>query len=143
MTTIRSAHPGDILSLTALTIQLGYAAEEKQIEIRFNRILQEREHQVWVAITENKVSGWVHAFITHRIESDSFVEIGGLVVDDRKRGNGIGQQLVAAVHQWAIQTKHSKVRVRSNVLRQQAHSFYQKMGYELNKEQKVFDFVIS
>lgn len=83
--------------------------------------------------------GWVHGFYSLRVESDPFIEIGGLVVDENHRQKGIGVQLVEKVNTWASTKGCNKLRVRCNTIRLESHEFYNLIGFTLNKEQKVFD----
>jgi len=96
------------------------------------------DNVVFVACISKKVVGWIHVCINFRIESDSYAEIGGLVVDENYRGKGIGKLLVEEAERWAQEKKFTKLRVRSNVIRKNTHRFYLHFGYKEEKEQKVF-----
>ena len=91
-----------------------------------------------VIASNEKIVGWIHGFYSLRIESDFFVEIGGLVVDENFRKNGIGKKLVDKVMEWSKLKNCEKVRVRCNVIRKESHKFYENIGFEINKEQKIF-----
>ena len=58
---------------------------------------------------------------------------------EASRGRKIGATLVAAAEAWARERGHGRMRVRSNVLRQPAHRFYERLGYAVTKRQAVFD----
>jgi GNAT superfamily N-acetyltransferase len=62
----------------------------------------------------------------------------GLVVDARRRRQGIGQQLLAAVEQWAQSRGLPHVTVRSNIVRADSHPFYERQGYTRHKTQHVY-----
>jgi GNAT superfamily N-acetyltransferase len=85
------------------------------------------------------VLGWIHAAHIVLLDSDPYVEIKALVVDEAARGRRIGQELVAAAEGWARALPCLQMRVRSNVLRERAHGFYERHGYRLAKTQRVFD----
>ena len=102
--------------------------------------MESEGHCVLVACsTEAEVVGWVHVFQTVRVESESFAELGGLVVAEEHRGSGIGSALVTAAEQWAKAQRIGKLRVRTRSGRADAHAFYRRMGFSLNKEQHVYD----
>ncbi|MFB3920620.1 MAG: GNAT family N-acetyltransferase [Terriglobia bacterium] len=82
--------------------------------------------------------GWVHVFVCHLVESDAFTEIGGLVVDEKWRGAGIGRLLVEQAEAWARAKGCTSIRLRSNIIRQEAHQFYSKLGYRIVKTQHAF-----
>jgi len=66
-----------------------------------------------------------------------YAEIVSLVVSEKERGNGIGAGLLREAEKWASQ-RVNKIRVRANVVRDDAHKFYSRQGYEHTKSQKVF-----
>lgn len=138
-TRIRLATAQDAETIAHLCGELGYPATGVDIEVRRGAIAASPEHLLLVAETDGQVLGWVHASVMHAIEYERFVEIRGLVVDARARGRALGAQLVAAVERWALSHGVALVRVRSQVARERAHRFYERAGYVLAKQQKVFD----
>lgn len=136
---IRNAEIKDSESITELSNQLGYETLNTDIQNRLNTILKHPENCIYVATVNGKVIGWIHGFYSMRVESDFFVEIGGLVVSDNLRKNGIGKKLVDKVIEWTELKNCRKVRVRCNVTRTESHRFYEKIGFEINKEQKIFN----
>jgi GNAT superfamily N-acetyltransferase len=85
-----------------------------------------------------KVVGWVHAFASRLVESDPHAEIGGLVVNERFRGRGVGKLLLRHAERWARQKDLSSIYLRSNVIRKGAHVFYESLGYQNIKTQHAF-----
>ena len=96
---------------------------------RLEELLADPKHIVYVAEEAGTVVGWIHGFYTLRVETDPFVEIGGLVVDERQRGRRIGERLVERVLTWARERGVQTVRVRSNVVRTDGHRFYLRLGF--------------
>jgi ribosomal protein S18 acetylase RimI-like enzyme len=72
------------------------------------------------------------------IESPSYVEIGGLIVDSTFRGRKIGKILVERCEKWSILSGYKEIRVRTNETRVETLIFYEKIGFEVTKSQKVF-----
>jgi GNAT superfamily N-acetyltransferase len=141
--TVRPAAPNDASALAELSSQLGYASSTQQVSYRLAEILGASDHIVLVAeISQQgapaRVAGWVHGFVQKTIESDASVEIGGLVVDEEQRGLGLGRVLMEHIERWAREAGCSTVTVRSNVVRERAHAFYQRLGYATVKSQRVF-----
>jgi GNAT superfamily N-acetyltransferase len=95
-----------------------------------------------VVIDDKTVVGWIHGFHSLTVEYDPCVEIGGLVIDINHRRKGIGQMLVNEVIAWSRSIGMNRIRVRSNTIRNDAHSFYLGIGFIQIKEQKVFDLLL-
>jgi GNAT superfamily N-acetyltransferase len=135
----RKAAVGDEDALATLCGELGYPSSAKEIVERLSRFLDREEHLVLVAADDMDTPiGWIHACIVHRVESDAFVEIGGMVVSENQRGSGIGKQLLGKAEAWARSQKVKMIRVRSNVIREHAHDFYKHAGYSQSKTSHVF-----
>ena len=97
------------------------------------------KHYVAVADgTGTNLLGWIAAEHRLLLESGERVEIVGLVVDRAARRKGIGQALVASVESWAALGGAANVFVRSNVTRDESHSFYASLGYGRTKTQHAY-----
>lgn len=137
---IRLARIEDATDITSLSEQLGYQSSGAEIKKRLENLLNSNEHCVFVAYQANgKVIGWLHVFSTLRIESDSFCEIGGIVVDESSRNQGVGRKLIHAAQKWTTQNGFSLLRVRSRKEREKAKHFYLSLGFLLQKEQNIFN----
>lgn len=141
---IRPATLRDAGALARLSSQLGYPASHERVQRRLHAILADPGHAVFVAEishargAHSALAGWVHVYIERTLESDCTGELGGLVVEESRRGFGIGRLLMERAESWARGINCPTVTVRSNVLRTGAHAFYRRLGYRLVKKQKVF-----
>lgn len=135
---IRPAIIEDVEGLSLLSQQLGYPTDSNVMEKRLKEVMVKDDHCVFVATEKENILGWIHGFMALRIESDSFVEIGGMVVDEKNRNKGLGTQLVKNVEKWSKEKNCFHMRVRSNIKRTDAHRFYQNMDFEILKNQTVF-----
>lgn len=136
---IRKANVNDVASLPSLCSQLGYPVADEEVRIRLQDILNDDEHAIFIAVLlSGQVVGWVHTFIYKLFYSDFMAEVAGLVVDKVCRKQGIGRSLMEAVESWAKEKDCVAVSLRSNVIRKEAHVFYQNIGYDLVKEQYTF-----
>ncbi|HEX2642580.1 MAG TPA: GNAT family N-acetyltransferase [Thermoanaerobaculia bacterium] len=134
---IRPADSADAPSLAALSGQLGYPSTPAQIAARL-AVLAETADAVRVAEVDGQVAGWIHVGSHRPLESEPSAEISGLVVDEAHRGQGIGRLLVEAALAWARERGYAGIRVRSNVVRADAHRFYEGLGFQRVKTQVTF-----
>lgn len=136
---VRPAQMADVPALTRLSTQLGYPASEAVTQARLEILLSESEHALLVAESEEgKVVGWAHGLMRKLLIHDVHIEIGGLVVDENYRGMGVGEKLLVEIEDWARGKDIQAVFLRSNIVREEAHEFYEKMGYEMTKTSKIF-----
>lgn len=127
---VRAMRDEDAGAVARLTTELGYPAGEDEIRRRFAGMDGGEREAVLVAEDAGEVVGWVHLRAVHGLTDDPLVEIWGLVVAARCRGTGIGQRLMEATEAWAMARGYDGVRVRSNVVRERAHRFYERLRYE-------------
>jgi len=136
---IRRATIKDASRLAELSGQLGYPATEAQIRQRLRSIQPASQNAVLVAEVKNAgVIGWLHVSKEPLLETEMRAEVNGLVVAEEHRSLGAGALLLAASEAWARKHGCKSMSVRSNVIRERAHQFYERKGYEHYKTQKSF-----
>lgn len=139
---VRGMHKSDLHRVCELSVQLGYSISTDNAEDRFLRIDNAPGHVLFVADKDERVIGWIHVFSQWLIESEPYAEIGGLVVDHAARRMGVGRVLVLEARRWALEQGLKRIRVRSNVLRQEAHQFYPALGFVWLKTQHNYELQI-
>ncbi len=136
---IRECRSSDSAAVAELSAQLGYPVPFDEMERRLQHMATDPNHTVLVACLQTgEVVGWIDLGIVFHLQSGAYCEIGGLVVADSVRGNGIGSELVVAAEQWAAARGMNKVLVRSNAIRADAHRFYLRENYTMVKTSAVF-----
>jgi GNAT superfamily N-acetyltransferase len=135
---IRPPTRADTPCLDALVVQLGYPSRADEIRARIERLLSRPDQFLRVAEAGGSVVAWVHAAEQELFESGQRCEILGLVVDRTRRRSGLGSALVAEVERWASARGLAEVSVRSNVVREESHPFYERLGYARAKTQHVY-----
>lgn len=136
---IRKARPSDASHLADLSTQLGYPATPAEIRQRLRGIQRAAQQTVLVAeMKDAGVIGWLHVSRQPLLEGDVRAEVNGLVVAEGHRSLGAGARLLAAAEDWARKHGCKGMSVRSNVIRERAHQFYLRNGYEHFKTQKSF-----
>ena len=135
---IRRAKDSDAAYLAALSGDLGYPVTAAEMRQRLRRLKPAADNAVFVAETNGEVVGWLHVSVDHLMEVPLRAEVNGLVVGEKQRSNGAGARLLGAAEKWARGRKCVNMSVRSNVVRERAHVFYERNGYEHYKTQKAF-----
>ncbi|MGA8143327.1 MAG: GNAT family N-acetyltransferase [Candidatus Acidiferrales bacterium] len=136
---IRPASAADYARMAELAGQLGYPSDAGDIARRLAGMNARGEHAVFVAqLADGAIAGWIGAFVYRSVEADARVEISGLVVDERHRSQAVGRHLLERAEEWAREKGYSGTSLRSNVIRERAHAFYEREGYEHTKTQKSF-----
>jgi GNAT superfamily N-acetyltransferase len=135
---IRKAGRKDAARIAELSGQLGYPASAKEIVQRMKRMRPVSLHAVFVAESECGVAGWIHVSVTPLLEVALRAEVNGLIMDETQRSLGAGAKLLEAAEKWATTKGCTNMSVRSNVIRERAHAFYSRNGYEHYKTQKAF-----
>lgn len=138
---IRKARRDDAARIAQLSGELGYPASAEQIVTRLRQLTPATKHAVFVAEsldTGADLIGWVHVSTSHLLESDTRAEVNGLIVAEGQRSAGAGAKLLQAAEEWARRRGCKGMNVRSNVIRERAHKFYEVRGYEHYKTQKAF-----
>jgi GNAT superfamily N-acetyltransferase len=136
---IREAVLDDALQICKLASQLGYPGKLENFMTRLEMMLENPSQKVLVADTESQPAvGYIHFHQHNSLENDPVVEIGGLVVSEDFRRMGIGKILISAAEDWAKAAGFSSIRLHSNIIREDAHIFYQTLGYSITKTQRAF-----
>jgi GNAT superfamily N-acetyltransferase len=136
---IRRVRTADVLRLAKLSGQLGYPTSAQQMRARLKEVMGHKSGACFVAeLPQDGLIGWIHVSVTPLLEVERRAEVNGLVVDEKVRSRGAGALLLAAGEEWARSQGCKSMSVRSNVLRERAHDFYVRKGYEHYKTQKAF-----
>jgi N-acetylglutamate synthase-like GNAT family acetyltransferase len=136
--TIRSAQKEDCTGLTKLTNQLGYPSTLEKICEIMDLVLVHNDHQVYIAEKENTIVGYIHLIRSIRIGSNPFVEIAAFIIDESARSMGVGSSLIKETESWANGLGLKDIRIRSNIIRKEAHHFFHNRGFQNIKTQEVF-----
>ncbi|MBE3067397.1 MAG: GNAT family N-acetyltransferase [Chloroflexi bacterium] len=135
---VRPARLEDAAAIAVLCGQLGYLSSAVQVSRRLEQMAGFPFHALYVAETGGQISGWAHVHAYPLPEMDFHAELGGLVVAEAHRGSGVGKALLAAAEEWARRNGCRELWLRSNVIRTEAHRFYQGRGYDNIKSQHTF-----
>ena len=136
---IREATFGDAAEIAELSGQLGYPSTAAQADQRLRGVLKSTEHAAFVADAGNgELAAFVGLQIMRTLEADPRAEVTALVVREDYRSQGVGKMLMERAEEWARAQNCVMIGLRSNVIRERAHAFYQRLGYQHQKTQKAF-----
>ncbi len=136
---IRRARVEDAAALAALCGQLGYPASLQEIGERLRRIGPDDRQAIYVAEgPQREVIGFINVSLHAPLIAEAHAEVEALVVDEACRSRGVGRLLVEQAEQWARERYCPAITVRSNVVREDAHTFYEALGYRRVKTQHNF-----
>ncbi|HEY2548901.1 MAG TPA: GNAT family N-acetyltransferase [Candidatus Acidoferrum sp.] len=136
---VRRARVSDAPQLARLCGQLGYPTAGAEITKRLYKLKPASQNALFVAESPDAgVVGWTHVSVTHLVDVGTRAELNGLIVAEGQRSLGAGARLLEAAEDWARKHGCPCMSVRSNVIRDRAHKFYERQGYEHYKTQKAF-----
>ena len=137
---IRRARLTDSPAVAELSGQLGYPTAQEVMAARLAHLIRHpRFGAVLIAETsDGKIIGWLHVSVTPLLEVSLRAEVNGLIVAEGQRSGGAGAKLLQAAEAWAKSKGCDGMSVRSNVIRDRAHAFYLRNGFEHYKTQKAF-----
>ena len=135
---VRRAMPEDIPELARLSAQLGYPVSERDFVSRLANYSERIDHIVLVAVEEERPVGFINGGVRHDLVYEAMVELMSLVVDADVRGRGVGRHLLAAFEDWVRGQGVSVIKLGSRDERTDAHRFYEREGYELEKVHYIY-----
>ena len=138
----RFAEMDDAQAIAVLSEQWGYQSTKEKMLRCLQDISKNSDHAVYVLLSDDQIIGWIHGIYSLRVESDPFVEIGGLIVDKDYRRQGLGKFLVDKIVEWSLSRNCHMIRVRCNIIRTEANAFYGSIGFKEIKQQKVYDIKV-
>jgi GNAT superfamily N-acetyltransferase len=113
--------------------ELGYETTTVEMQTRLQNIAADARYRAFVAVVEEKVQGMIGTFAHHSFEhNDLSGRILALVVASNARHGGIGRQLIAAAEDDFARRNIRRVAVDTRFEREQAHDFYESLGYARN-----------
>lgn len=136
---IRLATLEDAPAIAALAGQLGYVVFEEDVACRLAELCQQANRAIYVAAYPGgEVVAWIDLYIHRSLLDNPLVMLGGVVVDAAYRGKGIGRRLMEHAESWGRARGCDGVYLKSGADREDAHAFYEHLGYRILKTQYVF-----
>lgn len=122
---IRAFRKADLARTRELLHQLGYEVGARELAARLSRVLHAGDHRVAVAEDNGWVAGLMHVFVRPALEKPCEAVVQALVVDESRRGRGIGEALMNEAEAWAAGRGLASVALYTR----HAGKFYERLGY--------------
>jgi ribosomal protein S18 acetylase RimI-like enzyme len=131
--TIRAADMNDAAALAQLMCELGYETTKSEMQMRVERIGADNRYRTFVAVRDGKVCGIIGTVTSLSYEhNDPGGRILALAVLSTMRRCGIGRALIAAAEKDFAQRGIRRIALNTSLNREDAHTFYESLGYERN-----------
>jgi GNAT superfamily N-acetyltransferase len=136
---IRTARVDCTPRIAELSLQLGYPVSPDVVQARLETVLRDEDHLLVVAESQDaQIIGWLHATVSRSLVDEPACQIAGLVVDEMSRRKGVGRALMQHAEAWAAHRGLKSVSLRSNIVRDGVHTFYERLAYERVKAQHAY-----
>jgi len=130
---IRDANLSDASELAVLMCELGYETKPTEMETRLKSVLSNPAYKTFVAVLDGRLCGMIGTFAYPSYEhNDPGGRILALVTSSAARRRGIGRALVATAEKDFAQRGVGRVALDTRLTREDAHKFYESLGYERN-----------
>ena len=113
--------------------ELGYETRRTEMEARLKLILSNPAYKTFVAVMHGRVCGMIGTITCRTYEhNDPSGRILALVTESAARRRGIGRALIATAERDFAQRGITRVALNTQLTREDAHKFYESLGYERN-----------
>jgi GNAT superfamily N-acetyltransferase len=131
--TIRKGEMNDAAAIAQLMCELGYETTTSEMQMRLERIATDERLRTFVAVCDGNVCGMIGTLTYPSIEhNDPSGRIVALVILRTMRRRGIGRALIATVEKDFAQRGIRRIALNTQLAREDAHKFYESLGYERN-----------
>lgn len=120
---------------------LGYDINVESVKRQIEKLTNDKNQHIIIGYEDEKtrkIIGFVHAQMYESFYSDLGLNILGLAVNPNFQGSGIGRKLMNKLEDYAVDNNISFIRLNSAMKREEAHKFYEHIGYACDKVQKRF-----
>jgi ribosomal protein S18 acetylase RimI-like enzyme len=123
----------DAAALAQLMCELGYETTKSEMQKRLERIATDESYRTFVAVRDGKLCGMIGTLTSLSYEqNDPGGRILALVTLSTMRRRGIGRALIATAENDFTHRGIRRVALNTRLAREDAHKFYESLGYERN-----------
>lgn len=97
----------------------------------YNNALKSENQKLIAGLIDNKIIGFCSLTIKNNLwQAGNLGHIDELIVDNNLRGQGIGKKLIDEIVRIAKENKCIRIELDSALHREEAHLFYESIGFE-------------
>lgn len=140
---IRSASPEDFDAVFRLFGQLwpNKPLNRSELQKVFDRGVSSETDELLCVVSGSDVIGFCAYAIVNNFWQEGYISyIYAMVVDEAYRGNGYGTRLIQEAIDRSRQRGLKRLELDSGFQREQAHKFYEKLGFE--KRAYLFSYIL-
>ena len=131
--TIRAAEMTDAAALAQLICELGYETSTAEMQQRLQSILSDARFRTFIAEVDDQICGMIGTLICPSYEhNDPGGRILALAILSAMRRRGLGRALIATAEKDFAQRGIKRIALNTQLAREDAHKFYESLGYERN-----------
>ena len=135
---LRDMEAGDMPRTRELLSQLGYILDAQELRSRFEAVKHSAGHLLIVAEEEGSIVAFCHVYARPALDKPPEAVVQALVVDQSRRGQGIGKRMMDHAENWSAAHNFRSVALASHVSRATAHAFYEGLGYRCEATSHLF-----
>ncbi len=132
-TIIDTVEKEDFLEILPLFKQLwpNKKINTEKLRTVFERGIGSIHDELFCIKTDNKIIGFAaYAIVNNLWQEGQISYVYAMVVDEKYRGKGYGSLLLKEIIKKSEKAKHKRIELDSGFPREQAHKFYEKIGFE-------------
>ena len=134
----------DAAALAQLMCELGYETTKSEMQMRVQRIATDERCRTFMAVHNGEVCGMIGTVTYPSYEhNDPSGRILALAILSTMRRCGIGRALIATAEKDFAQRGIRRVALNTRLTREDAHKFYESLGYERNGWRFVKQLLVS
>lgn len=132
---VRPMQDGDGPAVVRLFDELGYpGCEAAEVERRQRLLAARGDVALLVAVEpDGTLVGFLQVMEKHTLNQAPQANVHSVVVDEGRRGQGLGNLLMDAAEDWARGRGLAALSLYTREHRERAHRFYEARGYRLEK----------
>ncbi len=133
----------EMLTAYPLLTQMYHGMKKDEYEIYLNEMIETNNFMMVAAFENNQIVGVAGYWILRMLYCGRYVQVSSFVVDQEKRGSGIGKRILDAIAAIAEELKCQKIILDSYTENKQSHALYYRENFYIRGFHFMKDLQIS